>query len=263
MRITLSLICLILVSTGPLLGQSNSDAQPRMRRPGANRNRTDIPRGYVVLGGTYSGGTNDFSSHSPLRTNAEDGSYDVDYSVGGGPGVSIGAAVRVWRQVGVRVGVTRSSTGTPSTLAASVAHPFFFNRFRSTSGEIDGLNREETVAHLHVAGMFPVGRRGLLSVFAGPSLMRVGQGTVQTFSYSESYPYDEITFGQATTVKSSQSKAGFGGGAEFSFFFHRVAGLAVTAQFAGATMDLAAGHSTVPVKVGGPQAGVGLVLRIP
>ena len=56
MKTTWSVIFLIVLATGPLLGQSNSDAQaPAARKPAPRINRTTLPRGYVVLGGTYSG----------------------------------------------------------------------------------------------------------------------------------------------------------------------------------------------------------------
>jgi hypothetical protein len=264
MKIAISTIVAMLLTAAPVLGQANSGGQrPRPRTPAATHNQTALPRGYVVFGGTYSGGANDFSRHSPLRTNAEDGSFDVDYSVERGPGVSLGAAARVWQQLGVRVGFTRSSASTPSTLDASVPHPFFFNRFRTTSATVDNLSREETALHLGVAGMLPAGRRGVLSVFAGPSWMRVSQDTVRSFTYSESYPFDDITFSQAATARGSGSTIGFGAGAEFSFFFGRMAGLAATAQFVRTTLDVDAGEGTTAITAGGLKAGIGLVFRIP
>ena len=220
-------------------------------------------RGYVVLGGAYLTGSHDFDSQSSLRTNAEDGSYEVDYPLSGGPGFAVSGGFRIWKRLGLRLGGSRFSVDSPATLNASVPHPFFFNRMRTTSASIDGLSHQELSINFSALGMIPVARRGLLSVYAGPSWIQVKQGTVTDFTYSDTYPYDSITFNQASTSITSGSKVGLGAGADFSFFFSKTVGVALTAQFARTTIALKNGSGDLPIDAGGASIGFGVVFRIP
>lgn len=262
-RFVVTSLAIIAIGSVSLAAQSTRPAQPPARRPVVKTPRPSIPRGYVVFGAGYSTASNDFDTHTTLRSSAEDGSYEVDYSVGGGPGVTAGAGIRAWKQLGVRIGGSRVAVSTPATLTASVPHPFFFNRPRTVAATIDALTREDVSLDLHVLGMFPVNRQMMVSVFAGPSWMRVSQGTVQSFTYTESYPYDSIAFGHATTADGSASKLGFGGGADVSYFFSRTVGLSGTVQFAAASMELPGPSDAIAIKTGGARIGLGIVIKIP
>ena len=110
--------------------------------------------------------------------------------------------------------------------------------------------------------MFPVGTRFQVMVFGGPSFFQVKQGVATDFTYTDSYPYDEAQFGNATTTNASVSKVGFNAGGDLAFFFTRNVGVGATMQFSGTSVKLpGALGSTQEVKVGGGQAGVGLRLR--
>lgn len=254
-------LAIVAMGSVTLSAQAPRNGQPA--RPVVKTQRPPIPRGYVLFGGGYSSAANDFDTHTTLRSSAENGSYDVDYSLGGGPGLTIGAGIRAWKQLGVRIGASRFLGSTPATLTASVPHPFFFNKPRTTTGTIDGLTREDVSLDLHVLGMLPVNRRMMVSVFAGPTWMRVSQGIVQSFAYTETYPYDSIAFGSATTVDNSASKVGFGAGADITYFLNRTVGVSGTVQFAGATMDLPVNEETISIKTGGARLSVGVVIKIP
>src|SRR5437867_12813996 len=102
-------------------------------------NRSAPFHGFVVVNGGYQLTTNDFADGATRRQNAEDGRLDTTYAVKAGPAIDVAGGARVWRQLAVGVGVTRFSTSTPATLKGTVPHPFFFNRLRAVSGDVDGL----------------------------------------------------------------------------------------------------------------------------
>jgi hypothetical protein len=217
---------------------------------------------FVAVNGAYQLTANDFSDGATRRENAEDGRLDTTYGVKAGPAIDAAGGARVWRNLGVGVGVTRFTVATPTTLTGTVPHPFFFNRLRPVSGEATGLTREELAIHIQVRGVFPVSPRIQVMVFVGPSFFRVKQGVVTDFTYRDSYPYDEATFGSAVTSAASVSKMGFGGGGDVAFFFTRQVGVGGTLQFAGTTVEVpAVGDAMREIKVGGAKAGGGLRLR--
>lgn len=130
------------------------------------------------------------------------------------------------------------------------------------SGEASGLTRDEFAIHVQARGVFAVTPRIQVMVFGGPSFFQIKQGVVTDFTYRDSYPYDEATFGSAVTSTAKVSKLGFGGGGDVAFFFTRQVGVGGTFQFAGTTVEIpAAGGAMREIKVGGAKAGGGLRLR--
>ena len=220
------------------------------------------PRGYVMFGGGYQATQNDFSNGAVKRINAEDGRYDTSYTVSGGPSIDGAAGVTLWRRLGLRGSISSFSTATDASVQASVPHPFFFSKPRSVSGSATAMKREELALSLHVGGLFLLGSRAMVTVFAGPTWFKVQQGMVTDFTYTDSYPYDTAAFGKAVTSNSSGSAIGIGGGAGLGYFFTKAIGLAVSAQFAQGDVSLpGAGGTTQAVKAGGVKAGFGVVIR--
>jgi len=219
-------------------------------------------RGFIVVNGGYRLTANNFADGATKHENAEDGRFDTTYTVKSGPAFDIAGGGIIWGRLGVGVGVSRFSVSTPSTLKATIPHPFFFDRSRSVSGDVAGLQREELAVHVQLRGIFPAGERFEVMVFGGPSFFQVKQGVITDYSYNESYPYDEASFRSATTTTASTSKFGFNAGGDVAFFFTRQIGVGATVQFTGTKIQVpAALGATREVKVGGGQAGAGLRLR--
>jgi hypothetical protein len=218
-------------------------------------------RGFIVVNGGYQITRNDFENASTFSANAEDGSFTTDYQVEGGPSFDVAGGARLWRHLAVGVGVTRFSRSTPSTLNGSVPHPFSFDRLRSVAGDVAGLKREELIVHVQARAIAPIGSRLQVMGFVGPSFFQVKQGIVRTFTWADAYPFDEATFGTATTVNAKGSKLGFHAGVDVAFFFSRQVGVGGTIQFSGTTVELESAGGIQEVKAGGARAGGGVRLR--
>lgn len=218
--------------------------------------------GFLIVNGGYQLTSNNFTDGATRRQYAEDGRVDTTYKVNAGPAFNVAAGARVWKALGVGVGVSRFSTSTPATLTGSVPNPFFFNQPRSISGSVGGLKREELAVHVQARGMLEAGPRLEVMAFGGPSFFQVKQSVVTDFSISESYPYDAATFQSAITTQSTTSKIGVNAGGDVAFFFTRQVGVGVTAQFAGTTVEIeGVGGAKHDLKVGGGTVGGGLRIR--
>jgi hypothetical protein len=238
-----------------LCASVDAQAQPAARpRPPVSE------RLFVSIGGLYQVGSNDFGDSATIRENAENGRLETDYSVGTGPAFDISGSLLIWRNLAVGVGVTRFSTSTTTALSAAVPHPFFFSQPRAVEGEFSG-ERTEAAVHVQLRAVLPVSDRIQVAVFGGPSFFQVDQSIVDDFEYTESYPYDAATFSRAVAATQSESRVGVNVGGDVSFFFSRQIGVGVTAQYAGATVEMTVPSGTADVKAGGGQIGGGIRLR--
>lgn len=226
--------------------------------PGAPRGG---PRAFLVVNGSRQFGTNSFSDGATKRENAENGRFDADYVVEGGPAFDVAAGATLWRGLGMSVGASRFSVSTPASLRGAIPHPFFFNQPRAVSGEIPGLKREELAVHVQARGVYTVGRLQLMA-FGGPSFYQVKQTVVADYSYDESYPYDSAVFRAASTTVARVNKVGYNAGGDVAFFFTRHLGAGATVQVTRALLDLpGALGGTREVEAGGPLVGLGLRVR--
>src|SRR5688572_21135258 len=169
--------------------------QPRPGQPTAKPGPPQpVDRVYISVNGAFQTAGKDFGETVTFVENAENGTFTTDYTVDSGPALNISAGVSLWRNIGAGVGVTRFSKSSPSSLEASVPHPFFFNRARSVTGDIGGLQREELAVHIQARASFTPSPKIQGVVFGGPSFFSVKQDIVNDFEITESYPYDTAEF---------------------------------------------------------------------
>ena len=215
------------------------------------------------MNGVFQTGAKDFGETVSFVENAENGTFTTKYNVESGPAFNISGGVALWRNVGVGAGLTRFSHATPISVTASVPHPFFFNRARSVTGDVGGLEREELAVHIQARAIFTPSPKIPVVVFGGPSFFSVKQDIVNDFENAETYPYDTATFSRGVNTTADESKVGFNVGADVGYFFTRQVGVGVSVQWSATTIDVPASGSTgtFEINAGGLQAGGGLRLR--
>jgi opacity protein-like surface antigen len=219
-------------------------------------------RGYVSANGGYQATSTDFRDTVAFTEFLEEAQVESSYSVSTGPQLDVAGAVRLWRLVGVGVGVTRFSRTGGASVAAEIPHPFFFDRPRAIEGEASGLKREELAVHLQAVAFLPTPGRFSVALFGGPSLFSVKQGLVSRVEYNQEYPYDTAAFSGTRTDRASESNLGFNAGADVGFFLSRNVGVGGVIRFSRAAMELtSADGDSVTFDAGGFQAGGGLRLR--
>ena len=257
---TAAAVVVILLGVAASAGAQAKPAQPRPAPPRAVQPTDRI---YISIDGAFQTGVEDFGETVSFIENAENGTFSTEYNVDSGPALNISAGAAIWGNIGLGVGVTRFSHSTPISLTASVPHPFFFNRARSVSGDIGGLEREELAVHIQARANFMPSPKIQAVLFAGPSFFSVKQGIVSDFEITETYPYDAATFSRGVTTTVEESKVGFNAGADVGYFFTRQIGVGGSVQWSGTTIDAptSGGTGTFEIKAGGLQAGGGLRLR--
>lgn len=190
---------------------------------------------------------------------AETGTIEVEYP--GKTAVMFDVAVgrRVWRRLGLAVGVSRAEASGGAPLSARVPHPLYPDRHRDVTGEAGGITRTETGAHVQF--FYDVRPRGKMRmrVSAGPSFFTADQQIVETIETNEVYPYDTTEFSSAVVRNASGSGIGVNAGIDVAWMFSRRFGVGGLARFTRSAFDLDAdGSRSVSSDVGGFQAGGGI-----
>jgi hypothetical protein len=219
------------------------------------------PRAFIALNGGSFFSSNEFSDIATFEANAEEGTFETDYVLAGGPAFDVAAGRLFGRYVGAGVSVTRSVRSSTTTVTAAIPHPFLFNRLRPASGEVAGARREELAIHLQARVVLPVAKRFEATLFGGPSYFRINQDLVGGITFADEYPYDAATFGTGVLAAARDSGVGVNAGADVSFFLTRWVGVGVNVQYSRAMLALVSGGRAVSVRAGGAQTGAGLRLR--
>jgi len=215
----------------------------------------------ISINGSYQAGTSDVSSTVGFEANAERGSYSYTFPVTPGPAFDVAARIRVRKNVGVGVAFTSFSASGAADITGQVPHPFHFNQLRDISGTTP-MDRKETAFHIRATINSTPGKNLQYTVFVGPVLFSIKQDLVENVSYSDSYPYDLAAFSSASVRQISQSKMGFGAGADVAYYFSKNAGIGAVATVAKANFSVkASDDSSVSLSAGGTSIGIGLRLR--
>jgi hypothetical protein len=140
-----------------------------------------------------------------------------------------------------------------------VPHPLYLSDLRDVNGDAGGVTRTETGTHVQALVFLPRWRDLQLSLFGGPSYIKIEQDLITSVRYQEVYPFDEAVFTGADTRKASRSAAGFNAGVDASWMLNRTFGVGGVVRFAGARVKLhTSDNRTISVDSGGTQAGLGV-----
>ncbi len=219
-------------------------------------------RGWVNVNAIVQGTTHTFSDRVQFATNSEEGEIFTEYAVRRNVVIDVMGGVRLWRYIGVGVGVMRSSqAGVSNTSTARVPHPFYFRRHRQVTGPT-ATDRTDTQIDIHGTAILPTGRRVRVMVFGGPTVVQVQQGLVTGVTTRDSYPYNTVTFQSYTKQRHNVSAIGFNVGVDVSYFFSDYIGVGGLVRYSRATVDFtAADGDTLQVVTGGPYVGGGLRIK--
>ena len=218
--------------------------------------------GFVAVNGGLQSGSKGFSQDrlidSPLF-GPEDGTLTARHSGGNATVFDVAAGARLWRQLGVGVGVSRLSRSETVGLTGQLPHPFFFDRPRAVDGTEAGVAREETALHVHARWGIPVSPSVEVALFGGPTFFSVTQAFITGIDFDQAYPYDTATLTAAMTRTQDGSTIGFNIGADIAVYFSRWVGVGGLIRFSRSEVDLGDGPTTIAV--GGLHTAAGLRLR--
>jgi hypothetical protein len=212
----------------------------------------------VTIGVSAQTTATSFTQTVSFEAFAETGTLTTTYSIAQHPRLDAGGVVRLWRGFGVGVSGTSMSGTDPAQIAGEIPHPINANSPRSLTGSVDAFHSESAV-HLQAVYCFQPATRIDVLVGAGPSFMRMEQDFVSDVSYSQTFPYDTVTFDSATVTREQKNATGFNVGGQIGVRFVNHLGVAGLVRYSRATLAFAdAGVSSV--KLGGLELGGGIHL---
>jgi len=211
--------------------------------------------------------TDAFSNPITFTLFAEAGNFEADYVLDSGPVYDGGVTVRLWRNLGAGVNVSKSRTTDTAAIEASLPHPFFFGQHRQLTGTAPGLRHEEVAVHLHGAFIWMRGW-AVISGFGGPTFFNFKQDLVQSIRHAEvGFPFDAVTFIGHGATRVSESKVGFHAGADAAFYLASSGvwehvGVGALVRYSRAEVDVSAGRGdSVTLELGGLQFAGGIRVR--
>lgn len=191
----------------------------------------------------------------------EQSGFDGAYDVATGFVFDGSGGVRIWRNLGVGVGISRSALNVSTSVSARVPHPLSFGRNRSIAGTVP-LTRAETAIHLQALAILPASRSVTVTLFGGPTFFIVEQGLVTDVRFAHSYPYDAAEYSEAITASQSNSKVGFNVGVDIAYYFSRHVGIGGVTRYSATTIELpSTSGGVLSVQAGGLHAAGGLRVR--
>jgi Outer membrane protein beta-barrel domain len=226
--------------------------------PTASAQGTPRERVAVTVGASYQVSATTFSDTATFEAFAETGSIKTDYSVGQHPGFDAGVVVRLWRGLGVGVAGSSQSGTSAAQITGSIPHPITANQPRTLTGTADVTDSQSAI-HLQAVYWFQPSRRLDVMISGGPSRLRVEQDFVSDVNYTQTFPYDSVTFQSATLTRESKTAHGANAGVTVGVRVLRHISVAGLVRYSSARVSFPdTGLSTFTI--GGLQTGGGVQL---
>jgi hypothetical protein len=198
------------------------------------------------------------SDHFEFDRDQETATVDVKYPLKPGVLFDAGVIVRLSKNLGAGVAVSRVTGDGSAKVDGQIPHRSYFQQPRALSGEQTGITHAETGVHLQLQYSIPMASRFTLVLSGGPSWLNVEQELITGVVYDDDYPFDVVTFQSATTRRSKASVTGFNAGADLRWMPSRI-GLGGMVRFTRASVDLITENDRrIPVRAGGVQVGGGI-----
>lgn len=203
----------------------------------------------------------DYSSVSTPLAYAETATIRSSYEAGTGFGPGVALQVSLYQGFGILAGYSRATRDVTGSLDVSRPHPLYLNRPRTATAELSGYAYTESGIDLDVAYARSAGSIDW-ALYAGVTLFSVEADLLGAPTFSEQYPYDELTITStaATAVDASATGFNVGGRLDYRFGASRRFGLGISARYSSASVGLVAGADAAEttLDLGGLSVGGGV-----
>jgi hypothetical protein len=225
-------------------------------------------RGYYLNVG-FGGQAQDetLSGASTFDIYGETGAVASAQSIGGGPFFDIAGGRRVWGNFGLGLAYTSIQTKSDAAVSVRVPHPILRNQPREASTTISDLEHSEGAVHVQVSWIMPITNEFKLMFMAGPSFFSARQevATISPQDIGDVAPFTTVTLNNITRSEVKDSPVGFNIGVDGTYHLTSRYGARIGVggflRYAGAGADFPTDGGDGSVRLGGPQAGIGLRLR--
>jgi hypothetical protein len=209
--------------------------------------------------------SNDFGESRTFTLYEEQARMETSIDMPSDGVLDFSAGVRVWKNLSVGIGYSiQSSTGT-GVVSGSLPHPLFFDRPRTFSEDVDGIDRDETGTHIIFGWTIPFNEKFDVMIAGGPSFFRLHQEVISSVDAAETgSPFTTVLVEPVITERAA-SVAGANIGVDVNYILvaqgRTRIGAGLTLRYAAAQAELQLSSETVETKVGGFQIGGGLRVR--
>ena len=223
-------------------------------------------RGYINVGWGVESGSSAQSSTVSKPIYGETGTLVSTATFTSGSLFDVGVGVRVFKNLTLGVAYHQEQNDTDGQLTGNIPSPVFFNRPRTLSSTVSGLDRKEMATHVNIGWVVPIGQKFDVMVYGGPSFFRLNQDSVTDVTLAEQGGNFTTVTAAPTITEVKKSVTGYNVGADATYIVWSNdsirLGLGGFFRFAKASTEVQMlGTTTQPTDVGGSQYGLGVRLR--
>jgi hypothetical protein len=200
-------------------------------------------------------GSHSLETAGTFELYGEQGNLSTAQDVKGGGLFDISAGYKVWRNLAVGIGYSRTGSDTDVAIAANVPDPNFFDRLRGLTALSSGAEHSENVFHFQGTWIVPVTDKVDVGFSFGPSIFNVKQDIPTAITVNEPGP----TLASTTIASEKKTAVGFNLGMDVNYFLTKRIGAGLLLRYARASVDFDAANDSL--SVGGFQIGVGARVR--
>lgn len=197
----------------------------------------------------------------------EQGTWEANHAIEGGPFFDVGAGLRLTRNFGVGAAYTARTKQTRDvTVDARVPSPIFFDTLRSATGTVSGLEHSEQAVHLQALWHVPVTMEFGITLFGGPSFFTVRDELVESIAPVETGgDFSTVAIDNIGVSGQRNTATGFNVGIDGQYMFLRNAGVGAMLRYSRGSVDLITPGNSGPeqftIDTGGLEIGAGLRFR--
>ena len=234
-------------------------------RQASAQGATWADRGYINVGWGVESGSSAMTDSRTSSIYEETATITSSSTFTSGSLFDVGAGVRVFRNLTVGVAYHQEQNDTEGSLGGSIPSPVFFNRPRTLSETVTGLDRKEQATHLQFGWVIPFGQKLDVLVSAGPSFFRVTQEVVSDVRIGEQGGAFTSVVATPTLIERKKSQTGYNAGVDATYILWQNDSIRLGAggfvRFTKADVDIDMLNSSQPTEAGGVQFGFGARLR--
>ncbi|MEW6457308.1 MAG: SH3 domain-containing protein [Acidobacteriota bacterium] len=214
---------------------------------------------FVFFTGGYNINSISFKDEWQFFHDQEYGPFSGAYEGSPGAIFEAGAGFKFTPSLGIFVSYEPFSGKNSGDFSAGIPHPFYFNKHRNMSWENKSIKYTESAINFDF--IFSLNPQSTISfsLFAGGTYFNVSTELVDKFYWSQSYPYDSVTYSSSEMKSYSVSPFGFNGGVVIDIFFIENVALNIIAKYTvGSASIKTESGSEITFNAGGARGGVGL-----
>lgn len=223
-------------------------------------------RGYINVGWGVESGSSAMKDTKTTSIYDEPATVTSSSDFTSGSLFDVGVGLRIWKNLTVGAAYHQEQNDTDGTLTGSIPSPVFFNRPRTLTQTVPGLNRKEQATHVVLGWVIPFSTKLDVMVFGGPSFFRLEQDAVSNYTplAEDGGAFTKVTATPTITTR-RKSQTGYNAGVDATYIVWSNDSVRIGAggfvRMTQAKTEVEMLSTSQPTDVGGVQFGFGARIR--